>query len=224
MAKIDNQNTTQQETNIKKGFWQHESPYGALHSCTKTEQRYRNTQCLLVLVHGVLGDCRATWGKMPEWVLMKADVDIDTISYAYPSKIWQHSSIEQAADDLDTWLNTEFEHYRHIIFVTHSTGGLVVKQVLSNAFVGQVETKLKKGTLDYENNNSLWFRTRRGINIAVPHQGGSPVSSTLAKVTHQILYPIVAPFLAVTRFMTQGTKDLGRNEIIKALHWKNPAL
>ncbi|MGH8552862.1 MAG: hypothetical protein ACRERS_06155, partial [Methylococcales bacterium] len=72
--------------------------------------------------------------------------------------------------------------------------------------------------------DSLWSRTRRVLNIAVPHFGGSPVLSRGGKWVYRIYYFFLAPFLAFFRFVSQGSLDWGKNQIIPALAWHNPWL
>ena len=123
---------------MESAFWSETCRYGHIHRTHPVTTT--NRRCLVVFVHGLFGNSLKTWGKMPEWVLTKAGVDCDVISFDYPSKPWERSSLEQAADDLAVWLDNEFNSHRHIIFITHSTGGLVVKQLLSNAFAAHIET------------------------------------------------------------------------------------
>ncbi|MGH8601557.1 MAG: NACHT domain-containing protein, partial [Gammaproteobacteria bacterium] len=142
-------------------------------------------------------------------------------SFAYPSQIWQRSSIPLAAEDLRIWLQTEFGDHRHILFVTHSTGGLVVKQMLKRAYQ-EIKTQLDNGAFD--SSSSLWLRTRHVINIAVPHSGGSPFITAFAKITYHSVFPLMSPFLKLARFVTQGQKDWGWNDILITLRWQNPWL
>jgi pimeloyl-ACP methyl ester carboxylesterase len=207
---------------MKTGFWTSTSRYGVIHQPAETSGG-KCAGCLLVFVHGLFGDCRRTWGRMPEWVLAKAQADVRVISFSYPSRTWQRSSIAYAADDLHTWLETEFRDERQILFVAHSSGGLIVKQMLNQAFQS-VEAQVRQGGFDFSSSTSIWLRTRHVINIAVPHRGGSPVSSTAGMVVYNLIYPFMAPFLWMARFLSQGTKDWGRNEIIGMLRWKNRRL
>jgi hypothetical protein len=107
------------------------------------------------------------------------------------------------------------------LFVTHSTGGLIVKQMLRQAY-GEVKAQLDKRAFDIS--SSVWLRTRHVINIAVPHSGGSPFITAFAKVTYHSVFPLMAPILKLARFATQGQKDWGRNDILVALRWQNPWL
>ncbi len=206
-----------------KNFWTDLTRYGAVHrdSGAATPDN-TNQRCLLVFVHGLFGDRRTTWGRMPQWVLQHAGFDMPVISFAYPSRSWHRCSIGQAADDLRAWLETEFRDFPHIVFVTHSTGGLIVKSLLNTA-----AEQLFSGELDADERNienSLWTRTRRVLNIAVPHFGGSPALSKGGKWIYQVYYFFLAPLFAAIRFITQGSLDWGKNQIIPALAWHNPWL
>ncbi len=196
-------NTTQSNPG---DFWHETSRYGVIHYSTEKQQV--KATCLLIFVHGLFGNSIATWGQMPRWVLENADLEMNVLSFSYPSKLWHRTSISQAAYDLQTWIETEFGDFRHLIFVTHSTGGLVVKQLLNQAYVS---------TQSY----SLWGKARQVINIAVPHSGGSPFLTTAISMFYALIYPLLVPMLRLARFLSQGKKDWGRNSIISALRWGN---
>ncbi len=207
---------------MKNGFWTNSSRYGLIHQAGQQNPQHP-TECLVVFVHGLFGDCRATWGQMPEWVVDNIGVDVDVVSFSYPSKVWHRSSVSQAADDLATWMETEFQDIRHLLFITHSTGGLIVKQMLRRSF-SQIKSLSDNAELDYSSSSSAWLRTRRVINIAVPHRGGLPLVSIGGRYVYALAYVIMAPFLRLIRFLTQGHKDWGRNRIIATVRWKNPWL
>ncbi len=187
-------------------FWHDTSRYGVIHY--PPQKQRRRAACLLVFVHGLFGDASATWGKMPSWVLENANLETTVLSFSYLSKPWHRASIPQAAYDLQTWIETEFAEFQHIIFITHSTGGLVVKQLL------QPGDKIQLST-------GLWEKTRQVINIAVPHAGGSLILTTVLNVFYALGYPLLAPIFGVIRFLSQGKKDWGRNQIIPAVQWRN---
>lgn len=207
--------------NREKPFWTELSRYGVVHK-QQNAQPQDSRRCLLVFVHGLFGDRKSTWGKMPRWVLQHAETDIDVVSFSYPSRSWQRCSIPQAAEDLLAWLETEFRGHRNLLFVTHSTGGLVVKQMLRNSWLQlrDADETISDAALA----SSVWSRTRRVLNIAVPHLGGSPFISKAGNCIYQSWYVFTAPMLALIRFLTQGGRDWGRNEIIPALCAGNPWL
>ncbi len=204
-------------TIMESEFWTSETRYGVVHRPAE------EPGLLLVFVHGLFGDARLTWGSMPEWVCRSAGHDPTVASFFYPSKVWERASITASAGDLRTWLETEFADHQHVIFVTHSTGGLVVKAMLDDAH-RLIEEQTTRGEFDYGQSNSIWLRTRRLIYIAVPHSGGAPSTIQVANAAYRIAYPIMAPVLRLVRYATQGGKDWGKNEIIPALRWQNPEL
>ena len=197
-------------------FWTSQGQYGLVHKAAGP-----STDVMVLFIHGVFGDCGRTWGRMPQWVLDAAGLDLDVASFSYPSRLWERTAITPAADDLKTWLETELKGYRHLLFVTHSTGGLVVKEMLRRAYR---DGRGLSPDSDPDALPSLWLRTRRIINIAVPHRGGDPLMAGFGKVAYATVYPLMAPLLRTIRFVTQGSKDWGRNEIIAALRWHNPWL
>ena len=206
---------------LDEAFWNGKSRYGLVHF-HKNPAHDRSSTSLIVFVHGLFGDAKKTWGKMPQWVLENAGLDMDVVSFAYPSKLLQRSNHQQAAEDLLTWLTTEFKDYCHVIFVTHSSGGLVVKQMLCQSWQAIQETTNLEKNHDYS--RSIWYRTRRVINIAVPHHGGTRFSSIGGAISYRIFYAIMAPVLGLIRFLTQGGSDLGKNELIGLVVTNNPIL
>jgi len=91
----------------------------------------RQADLLVVFVHGLLGSANGTWGQLP--ALLRAavqGVDFDILSFEYPSGMFTRASIELGVAQLEEVLWVSCKSYKHLIFITHSTGGLVVKQVL----------------------------------------------------------------------------------------------
>lgn len=203
-------------------FWTHTSRYGVIHRVAPDDQR-EYPGCLIVFVHGIFGDCRETWGDMPRWILENCPEESDIASFSYPAQVWQRTGVSQAAQDLRTWLETELGGYRHLIFITHSSGGLVVKHLLTEAF-DEIKAGLADRSFDFTASNSVWLRTRRVINIAVPHKGGAPIPSIGGLIAYGIVYPLIFPWLKMVRFITQGSKDWGWNAFIPTLTWRNPWL
>ncbi len=206
----------------EKTFWTHTGRYGVIHRPAPENQR-EYPGCLIVFVHGIFGNCMDTWGHMPRWVLESCPEESDIASFSYPAQVWQRTGVSQAAEDLRTWLETELGGYRHLVFVTHSSGGLVVKHLLTEAF-REIEAGLADRRFDFASSNSVWLRTRRVINIAVPHLGGSPLPSIGGLIAYCIVYPLIFPLLKMVRFTTQGSKDWGWNAFIATLTWQNPWL
>lgn len=201
-------------------FWQAKSRYGLIHSSKPDASVNPSSLCLVVYVHGLFGDAGATWGEMPHWVLENAGMDIDVISFAYPSRFWERSSIAQATYHLQTWLETEFAEYSNLIFVTHSCGGLVVKHLLNQSFVS-IDRNEQTAQFDTSSSMPVWTRTRRVVNIAVPHEGGTRAMNVLSCIVYPLFYLLSAPGLLLVKLLTQGEKDWGRNRIITSLRRKN---
>jgi pimeloyl-ACP methyl ester carboxylesterase len=202
-------------------FWNGESRYGLVHFRDKVDPAQASTS-LLVFVHGLFGDAKTTWGQMPQWVLENAGLEMDVVSFAYPSRLLQRSNLQQAAEDLFTWLNTEFKDYSHVLFITHSSGGLVVKQMLCQSWQSIQQNNHSENNADHS--KSIWYRTRRVINIAVPHYGGTRFSSIGGAIAYRVFYALMAPLLGLVRFLTQGGNDLGKNELIGLVRTRNPQL
>lgn len=194
------------DQNEHNGFWTSECRYGLIHQSNNAVSNRANV--LLVYVHGLFGDAGLTWKHMPAWVLERAKTDMAVISYAYPTQIWQRTSIDEAAHDLKTWIESEFVDFQHLLFVTHSTGGIVVKKMLVDSF-------------QHSSVSTIWQKTRQVVNIAVPHHGGSAYLTWGLNWIYQLLYPLFGPALIATRGGSQGKKDWGRNRIIPILQWNN---
>ena len=204
-----------------QSFWNGESRYGLVHFRNQAESTHSSTS-LLVFVHGLFGDAKTSWGQMPQWVLENAGLEMDVVSFAYPSRLLQRSNLQQAAEDLFTWLNTEFKDYSHVLFITHSSGGLVVKQMLCQSWQSIQQNNHSDNNSDHS--KSIWYRTRRVINIAVPHYGGTRFSSIGGAIAYRGFYTLMAPLLGLVRFITQGGSDLGKNELIGLVRTRNSQL
>jgi len=103
--------------------------------------RQANKDSVVVFVHGVLGDSRSTWtngSTKAYWpVLVKDDPyfnDFDIFVIGYPSSVF-HSSytvdelVEVMRRDLDS--AGVFTKHKHVYFLCHSMGGLVVRGYLT---------------------------------------------------------------------------------------------
>jgi pimeloyl-ACP methyl ester carboxylesterase len=103
--------------------------------------RQNGKDSVIVFVHGVLGDSRSTWTNSSTsayWpALMKADPffnDFDIFVIGYPSALF-HSSyrvdelVEVLRRDLDS--ADVFAKHKHVYFLCHSMGGLVVREYLT---------------------------------------------------------------------------------------------
>ena len=128
-------------------------------------------EALLVFIHGFQGHYQKTWKNLPVWLQQSAGFCCDTFSFWFASQIYHETDYRTAADDLAKLLkeSDEYKHYRHIVFIVHSTGGLIAKHLLCLE-KEQLEKNDHVSTFDQD---FVILRTRRIINVAVPHDGGS---------------------------------------------------
>jgi hypothetical protein len=87
----------------------------------------------VLFVHGSSGTVAGLGAVRLSGSWRPPDLTSTVVSFSYSSRPWERAAISQAADDLKTWLDTELQAYRHLVFVTHSSGGLVVKDMLRGA-------------------------------------------------------------------------------------------
>lgn len=118
--------------------------------------------CLIVFVHGFMSSPGA-WKDEPGKILDVLGVDCTFLQYGYPAKVWQTADVRHAAVDLATLLKSTLQNYAHIIFITHSTGAIVVKELLRQS---------NGGAAGGSQSLSLLQRVRCIINIAGTHYGG----------------------------------------------------
>ncbi|MBN9118206.1 MAG: ATP-binding protein [Planctomycetes bacterium] len=210
-------------------FWTEptESTYGAWHQADRDTKTYR-PGILFVFVHGVRAD-RWTWHDLPAALLAKLGIDVDVLSFEFPAKVRHKASIWTAAADLAKRLSSgENRAYPHLVFVTHSTGGLVVKKMLADDIAATLK-ELKAGDKDLEQSASIALRTRRVVNVAVPHRGGDALKSWLGgQLYTRAVYPGVWCLKQLRTLggckPQRGERPLGRNKIIRQLRYGNPDL
>ena len=202
-------------------FWNIDIPdYGFLHRTsadTQTPERL-----LIVYVHGILGDPKATWGELPAEVLATVDRDIDTFSYGYPAGVLHEASIEQATEDLIVVLRNRFRDYRHFVFITHSTGGLILKNLIRSERVAIEESMTIEGATTPV--DAVTFKTRAIVNVTVPHFGGQRAIMLVAKCAYGMVYPVAWCLSRLAPVLGQNSRGWGRNHIVSQLGWRNPWL
>ncbi|MEW5010122.1 MAG: hypothetical protein RPR28_06870 [Cycloclasticus sp.] len=203
-------------------FWNQKTRYGLFHQADTNKPTYR-PDMLLVFVHGIFGAPEETWAETPLWLSERLGSRLDILNFSYAAGLWQKSSIASASSDLKTCLESAYADYNFLIFITHSSGGLVVKHMLNQSF-DDVSSQLDNGNFSFADSSALWLKTRRVINIAVPHQGSDPGLSRLAQSSYQYVYWLAKPLLSLLRGITQGAADVGKNEIIGCLRYQHPYL
>ncbi|NEQ87408.1 MAG: hypothetical protein F6K26_47545, partial [Moorea sp. SIO2I5] len=124
----------------------------------------------VVFVHGLGGDARSTWhpeGKQddddfwPVW-LGKDDLCVKIWSFGYNAEgtNWKNNSsmpLFDQASNLLGWLDSCDLGKRPLVFITHSMGGLLVKEMLNSAQTFK--------------NQSILKQTKGIVFLATPHTG-----------------------------------------------------
>jgi hypothetical protein len=187
-------------------FWALDTPFGAeygyFHVANRDSEAYL-PDLLLVFVHGINSDPIGCWGDLPQRILQYTGFDIDILNFRFPAGFLRKTSIVTAAAALRTVLHTGIRtRYEDIIFAGHSTGGLIVKELLA------FDTD---GLLDL---------TRQIINFGVPHSGSVEGLSDLARRLAVCAEVLLSPFAYLVRFASSGKYNLGRNEILSQLEHK----
>ena len=120
-----------------------------------------------------MGDCVSTWKDLPLFVANATDDRYDMFSFWYPAAKFQAANYHTATIELgDRLRDDRFRHYRNLVFVVHSTGGLMIKAMLA-AERPKIEEQQANGKLSAMSTEMLTFRTRLVVNLGVPHAGGS---------------------------------------------------
>jgi hypothetical protein len=184
-------------------FWVLDTPFGAeygyFHHADRGSDAYL-PGLLLVFVHGINSDPIRCWDDLPQRILQEARFDIDILNFRFPAGFLRKTSIITAAEALRTVLLRGLQiHYEDIIFVGHSTGGLIVKELLS------LDTD---GLLD---------RARQIINFGVPHSGSAGGLPDFVRRLAVCAEVVLSPLASVLRFASSGKYNLGRNEILSQL-------
>ncbi len=89
----------------------------------------RASRGLAILVHGLTGDTRGTWGKTPDLILAHSEYDV--LLVGYPSDLVRVSpSIEHLGNYLVTLMTHLRKTYESTVLVGHSLGGLVIQAAI----------------------------------------------------------------------------------------------
>ncbi|MDJ0900913.1 MAG: hypothetical protein QNJ55_19085 [Xenococcus sp. MO_188.B8] len=173
---------------------------------------------IIIFVHGLFGDCASTFGNLPFLIDQEISPEADYFSYSYQSLWWQRSEIRRAARILRQDLKDK-DQYRHIIFITHSTGGLIVKELMNLEYNSFAEQKLNKGNLHtLYSNEYLPYRTRKILNISVPHNGGKLYLTLITSSIYALIFPLML-LLGIVSSLSTG--KVGVNWLIWQLTYNN---
>ncbi len=153
----------------------------------------------------------------------RAGVDIDIISFCYSTALWRNMSIEDAAtslqkilEDIHATLGRTVPH-QHIFFITHSTGGLVVKQFLVN--VAEEELERAFSTEIAPKRESVIDRIRAIDHLAVPHRGASPLVTWPLALGTVAWYGLFGWWMSP--LMNASGRTWGLNRLNLQLRWNN---
>jgi hypothetical protein len=148
---------------------------------------------LVVCVHGVGGRGASAWNRALVQLQRRvrlwetdettqvasrtgaAPLQFDALCFAYPAGMLEKTSLLRAADRLREVIRGGYRRYRHLVFLAHGAGGLVLKRALADD-MEDVLRDLQQGqdavSIDELRSNSIVLRCRKVINFAVPHSGG----------------------------------------------------
>lgn len=221
-------------------FWEELTEFrGAVHRADRDHPGYV-PGLLLVFVHGVLSTHDSTWighsgGGLPADLLSRLGADADVLAFRYPARWAEWASVRQAARDLATILsNDPFKSHRHVVFVAHSNGGVVVKRYLSDQFALSVQEldRVLDPPARFNSDVAMdtpWGRTRGVINFDVPHFGGAYYLTVVGTAVSLLMWPWAAGWQKVrevrqSRFGWEWRGQvLGHNSIFWNLFPLNPA-
>jgi hypothetical protein len=157
--------------------------YGFFERCGSRDM----PQCLILYVHGMMSGPNV-WKAWHRLIEKELGFQMDAFMFRWQSRLGHKACILTAAKDLNTAFdNSAFSRYRHIFVVAHSAGGLVLKQAclldFARAFRGR-----DVSSMDYESfeenrhaidSSRLFSKIRHINNVAVPHLGGTRLSTVV---------------------------------------------
>lgn len=130
---------------------------------------------LIVFVHGFMSRGSA-WQPFPGELLNSWGLDVTYYQYHYPSWPYQNADVTKAATALRDRLSIAYGDYAHIIIITHSTGALVLKEMLLTESK-EFEDGLKQDPK--AERKGIAARIRVVINLAGAHYGGMTFAPVL---------------------------------------------
>lgn len=158
----------------------------------------------VVFVHGVTGDCYGTWthsnGEFwPKWVASDFE-NVNVYSAGYDSTLIGNlkkgagASLSDRATILLDRLASRVAPDRPLVFITHSLGGLIVKQMLRKAQDASNERRKRIGGL-----------ARAAVFIATPHAG-----SHLPKAVNAVFKIATSKSVRELEYGADALIDLGQ--------------
>jgi len=151
-------------------------PLSRLHRISK--KRIQPSRGTVIFVHGLGGDAFATWRKGKEeslfWPQWLADdfpqLDIYSLSYEAAPLAWLGTTmpIFDRAKQTLTWVEPLSE--KPLVFICHSLGGLLVKQMIRLASTGGID-----------NWRAIADQTRGVVFLGTPHTGAD-IAGTLSRL------------------------------------------
>lgn len=129
---------------------------GGLYAQSRFDPEAKGSDTVVIFVHGILGDAD-TWSHKPRWYsqevirwndLISSDQSLenpDTFIFEYDTKRNSLYSISDFATQLkNAIINNNLDSYRSIVFLAHSMGGLVVKDLLTRS--SEIPTEIREKT------------------------------------------------------------------------------
>jgi hypothetical protein len=110
----------------------------------------KGTKARMLFIHGLAGDARLTWGKMPEILMSDPNIsdhyDIDF--YSYPTSLFRLPFSKKAPriQELANGLRTQIEYDEHerFVLVCHSLGGLIARKYIVDQLRRRERLKVEK--------------------------------------------------------------------------------
>lgn len=125
----------------------------------------------VLFVHGFLGNTRGTWADTPQTLMtLPVLADADWGSFGYRTSLVYRRDVRQTFDEFILWVRAHARQYKNIFFITHSMGGLLVRELCSVL-----------GTSQDPNDIDLFSSIRRAFLIAPPI-GGAVWARRIARV------------------------------------------